>query len=511
MGLLDQQRPMSFSGKRTATPYQGITAMDAARFVAEATPIIGDAMAAKEVYDELQKPDPNYAMVAALGGAALVGLVPGLGDAMASGIKKGARGLLDTAKRIEVDPNALGMSGGNIRLKPKSSIQDAIQLKYPEVSVDLFGDSEKGYELSKIVVPKGSREQGTGTKVMEDILSLVDAQGARVSLTPDSAFGGSKPRLKKFYKKFGFVDNKGVNKDFTTRNTMYRNPVMPTSSLPSPRNEAEAIAKQVLELRASGNARDVTEKMMNAADDQYMFKNTPIPMDAASRKARATDDNFVPALHGTGDDISAVDASFFGSGQDLLGSGFYTTTGPARADRYVPREKTPSTQVSKEYAEGGNILPLMVREDRPFILEDAVGDSAKEIADIYSQDPYFDVREMSSGVRTISTDDGGSVMLDPYQQKHHALQNMRGAYGASLTSDVLSDAGYSGVSGPEALGNRVRVAYKPEDVRSQFARFDPEFKHLKNLTAAGLLAPGVLASMQEYKKQQELERGLLSY
>ena len=406
MGLLDQQRPMSFSGKRTATPYQGITAMDAARFVAEATPIIGDAMAAKEVYDELQKPDPNYAMVAALGGAALVGLVPGLGDAMAAGIKKGARGLLDTAKRIEVDPNALGMSGGNVRLKQNAN---------------------------------------------------------------------------------------------------------PSLSLPEPRNEAEAMAKKVLEMRASGNARDVTEKMMAAADDQYMFKNTPIPMDAASRKARATDDNFVPALHGTGDDISAVDASFFGSGQDLLSSGFYTTTGPARADRYVPREKTPSTQVSKEYAEGGNILPLMVREDRPFILEDAVGDSAKEIADIYSQDPYFDVREMSSGVRTISTDDGGSVMLDPYQQKHHALQNMRGAYGASLTSDVLSDAGYSGVSGPEALGNRVRVAYKPEDVRSQFARFDPEFKHLKNLTATGLLTPSAILALQEYKKQQELERGLLSY
>ena len=406
MGLLDQNNYAGYAqeGQRLAVEPMSFTPMDAARFVAEATPIIGDAMAAKEVYDELQKPNPNYAMVAALGGAALVGLVPGLGDAMAAGIKKGARGLLDTAKRIEVDPNALGMSGGNVGLKQNAD-----------------------------------------------------------------------------------------------------------SSLPSPRNKAEAIAKQVLELRASGNARDVTEKMMAAADDQYMYKNTPIPMDAASRKARATDDNFVPALHGTGDDISAVDASFFGSGQDLLGSGFYTTTGPTRADRYVPREKTPSIQVSKEYAEGGNILPLMVREDRPFILEDVVGDSAKEIADIYSQDPYFDVSEMSSGVRIISTDDGGSVMLDPYQQKHHALQNMRGAYGASLTSDVLSDAGYSGVSGPEALGNRVRVAYKPEDVRSQFARFDPEFKHLKNLTAAGLLTPSAILALQEYKKQQELERGLLSY
>jgi len=120
MGLLDQNNYAGYAqeGQRLAVEPMSFTPMDAARFVAEATPIIGDAMAAKEVYDELQKPDPNYAMVAALGGAALVGLVPGLGDAMAAGIKKGARGLLDTAKRIEVDPNALGMSGGNIRLKP---------------------------------------------------------------------------------------------------------------------------------------------------------------------------------------------------------------------------------------------------------------------------------------------------------------------------------------------------------------------------------------------------------
>jgi GNAT superfamily N-acetyltransferase len=177
-------------------------------------------------------------MVGALGGAAVLGLFPGIGDAAAKAVKSGARGLLDTAKRVEVDPNAMGSLLGNVRLKPKVSIQDTIQSKYPDVSVDLFGDSEKGYELSKIVVPKGSREQGTGTKVMKDILSLADAQGARVSLTPDSAFGGSKPRLKKFYKKFGFVDNKGSNKDFTTRNTMYRDPVTPT---PSPAKEVAGL------------------------------------------------------------------------------------------------------------------------------------------------------------------------------------------------------------------------------------------------------------------------------
>ena len=77
---------------------------DAATFVASATPIIGDAMAAKEVYDELNKDDPNYFLAGALGGAALVGLVPGLGDAAANAIRAGAKKAAETAKRVEVDP-----------------------------------------------------------------------------------------------------------------------------------------------------------------------------------------------------------------------------------------------------------------------------------------------------------------------------------------------------------------------------------------------------------------------
>ena len=92
-----------------------LTFKDAATAVAEMTPIIGDAIAAKEVYDELMKEDPNYGLIAALGGAALVGAVPGIGDAAAAGIRKA----VDVAKRVEVDPDAVGMMGGNIRIKPK--------------------------------------------------------------------------------------------------------------------------------------------------------------------------------------------------------------------------------------------------------------------------------------------------------------------------------------------------------------------------------------------------------
>ena len=106
------------------SPLPEITGKDVATFVAEMTPIIGDAMAAKEVYDELQKEDPNYYLVGALAGATAVGLIPGIGDAAAQAIKTGARKGLDFAKRIEVDPNALGSMGGNIRLKPAEATTD---------------------------------------------------------------------------------------------------------------------------------------------------------------------------------------------------------------------------------------------------------------------------------------------------------------------------------------------------------------------------------------------------
>lgn len=111
-------------GRRLAVDVPNVTPMDAARFIAEATPIIGDAMAAKEIYDEATSENPNWAMVGALGGAAVLGLFPGIGDAAAKAVKSGARGLLDTAKRVEVDPNAMGSLLGNVRLKPKVDVAD---------------------------------------------------------------------------------------------------------------------------------------------------------------------------------------------------------------------------------------------------------------------------------------------------------------------------------------------------------------------------------------------------
>lgn len=384
-------------------------------------------------------------------------------------------------------------------------IEDILRAKYPNVKISISGSPKNGYTLSKIEVPKSERSGGVGTAIMRDLTQMADQQGAVLKLSPSGDFGGSVSRLKDFYKRFGFTPNKGRNADYAISESMYRNPkTVSIPALPAPRNEAEAIAKNILELRATGNVDAVTEGMMNAADPQYMYNYTPLPMDQASRMARAA--KFSDALHGTGADISAVDSSYFGSGgADLLGSGFYTTGKPVRADIFVPKEKSPGIEASKVFAEGGNVLPLMVREPKAFDLGEPLGDAANQIADIYRQDPFFKVSEMSSGVKFIEDANGGSVMLDPARQAHWALQDLRKAYGPQDVSNVLSEAGYSGVSGPESLGGRVRVAYNPSDVRSRFARFDPMFAHLRNLSAGVAISPlayGLLSDQNENGRQQ---------
>ena len=97
------------------------------RGVAELIPIVGDVLAAEEIYRELQNSPVNWPLIGALGGAALIGVVPGIGDAVATAIKAGARaglkgvqGGIEIAKRLEVDPNAVGSLGGNIRLRPEA-------------------------------------------------------------------------------------------------------------------------------------------------------------------------------------------------------------------------------------------------------------------------------------------------------------------------------------------------------------------------------------------------------
>ena len=141
-------------GKKLAVDIPEVSFKDAATFVAEMTPIVGDVIAAKEVYDELQKDEPNYYLAGALGGAALVGLIPGLGDVAAKAIKKGAKEVFDVAKRVEVDPNAMGSGLGNVRLKPKQDdVAEAASILESDEALSAWQQANK--------IPENKRQANT--------------------------------------------------------------------------------------------------------------------------------------------------------------------------------------------------------------------------------------------------------------------------------------------------------------------------------------------------------------
>ena len=73
-----------------------LTFKEAATTVGSMLPGVGTAMTVAEIEDELKQENPNYGKIALLGGAEIVGLVPGLGPAVKSGLKA-------AAKRLGVD------------------------------------------------------------------------------------------------------------------------------------------------------------------------------------------------------------------------------------------------------------------------------------------------------------------------------------------------------------------------------------------------------------------------
>lgn len=85
--------------------------------------------------------------------------------------------------------------------------------------------------IMTIQIPSENRKQGLGSEVMSQIISWADDHGVMLSLSPSTDFGASSvSRLTKFYRRFGFKPNKGRNKDFRTRDTMLRNPILRKNS-----------------------------------------------------------------------------------------------------------------------------------------------------------------------------------------------------------------------------------------------------------------------------------------
>lgn len=122
------------------------------------------------------------------------------------------------AEKNSADAQAFWKSRSPESLSPKS-----ISEKYKQSGVESsITERPNEITLQKVIVPKEARGAGVGSRFMNDLIQYADEQGKTVSLTPSADFGGNKARLTEFYKRFGFVENKGKNKDYEISEAMYR-------------------------------------------------------------------------------------------------------------------------------------------------------------------------------------------------------------------------------------------------------------------------------------------------
>lgn len=206
-------------------------------------------------------------------------------------------------------------------------------------------------------------------------------------------------------------------------------------------SEGVKAAKGILDLLFSGNADKITDEMLSKADQRYLFENYDLPMDEASRMARAKEMGASEQIyyHGTPyGDIPQINPSRSGA----AGPGSYVAQEPSEANLYA-RKLNPSE--NPELAAGENVIPVRV-----------MGEQAN-IRDFYLNKQ----KEMVEAIR-------------------------RGERPSFLREDVAAqkpiiEEGYTGILNP-LTGNA--VMFEGKNIRSTSARFDPRLSHLHNLMAS---------------------------
>jgi hypothetical protein len=306
------------------------------------------------------------------------------------------------------------------------------------------------------------------------------------------------------------------------------------ADLPTPRTDAEAMARDILQLRAEGRAAEVTEPMMLAADPQYMYSNTPLPMDYASRMARAEAmGKTADAYHATSNDFSYFipsefrGASFFGptpegaqrgasaSANEGLGSGSNSTIpvkidtsrvegigSYSRADQNAFRSKLEDRIYSEEEVDA-----LMASDEAPlrgnwsYFFDDLTDYEA--LRKFRDENPDAPIPEGIIAYRPKKQLSYGPSLSSVNARDISGRQFAHYSEGMSERpiSEYVQSQGNTGFSMLDESGLALGIT-DPTTVRSRFARFDPAFAHLRNLSAA--LAAGVplgLLAMQPDEEQ----------
>lgn len=399
---------------------------------------------------------------------------------------------------------------GNIGdFRPESRSRDAVQLMRKVYSDHGMSDYFDSFDEFVSALDNGDLYQRfASSKAQDDIIAgLLDEGGFDAIRIPDAGFGGNMsesvvarnpdvfapinntpdplpkigdidPQNDVGFFSFPF-DDLSANRDQTVG-------LLSTAAAAEPRNAAERMARDILDMRAAGRAGEVTDEMMAQADPQYMFANTPLPMDEASRMVRAAGQGFDlmrPMYHGTDTDFASINTNM-GSGERYK-TGFFSSDNPDVAASYAPNRDL------------GRILPVMSRAADRGVVVDAQGANWNRI------DAASPARDSSSVLSNEFPELAGDQNAYSYFSRMYddlmglrelstnAMARERRFEGdPSITFENVIDRGPFSLTNDQAISasrpSTVAVDFYPQNIRSRFARFDPEFAHLANLNAANI-------------------------
>jgi hypothetical protein len=484
-------------------------------------PVIGDALALGEAGQALSRGE--LAAAGLLGAGAAIGLVPAAGDALAKPVMAAGRRAADIARRIEVDPNALGSMGGNIRLRPQAAtIEDQVAaarkavidspndenlfLEYkrlrrmrddgvstfpqaeapaPQVSAGLLGDyvgqhraptrdaGAPAFSLAGDIYPddiyssKAVQYYGTGSDAM-DSKTMGLLQSLRGKPDADVTIYRAVPKG---------VDDLNAG-DWVTVNKQYA------------KDHGES---------ALGGDFDIIEKKVKAkdiftnGDSIHEFGYDPTPPSPAQEVAgllssgranEVTDEmlaKFTPK-----DEMEIFDLYQRGStGMDL------PMDEASRMARAAEQERT-ANQFHGAMGDYRDLRPSVRGKIGPGVYTAEEPNYANSFAGkVYGEDEYLE----GGNVYPLMVKDNPAP--DMFRTEAGALRRSVSDpfEGADLFSRYLDDLGFSGV---KVGGEQTTV--NPSNIRSRFARFDPRLAHLRNLSA-GVGGLGLLSSMMPPEEQ----------
>ena len=284
-------------------------------------------------------------------------------------------------------------------------------------------------------------------------------------------------------------------------------------ALPDARNEAEEMAKRILELRQAGRSDEVTEEMMSVADDPYMYANTPIDMSQEARMARADE---------MGWDVDKLMYRGSPQNEDVIDRKYlFSSDNPYVASTYAKGGNSPFAQTNREPV----VAPMLTRQGNVFLIDRKGGNYGSIPIDdpILTNDNTLrnkfgeEIKGWTiNGIPTTDTNKIANLALEEFdsvQFDNMVDMGLEGYYKygpqeyVTLPNGKIIELGKSGTVDRDFMKkasqpSTVRVN-KPEDVKSQFARFDPEFSHLRNLSASILSTIGFSGLAAALREKEE--------